>query len=391
MNIVIFTDTYYPDTNGIAISSKILVDALKANGHQVLVITSIYGNKSKEKETSVIHIPFPVKGNRGFFSTKSLYLRTAYKQVKAFKPDIIHDQTNGQIGQLGRYTAKQLDVPFVYTYHTYHEKYATYVDGGLFKQIARASERRYFQKMTNISTEFISPSLKIKNYLRKKGNDKYINVIPIGMDPKWFEADDVSKKDNKYIHKKYNIPEDSKILLFVGSLLKEKAIDVLIKTFKQYVDEYDDNPYLLIAGDGDQLDELQKLVKELDLEEQVIFLGKVGHEKIKSYYLMADVLVSASLSETQSVAIIEAMAASSIVLAKDENLLSELIDDEINGFIYSDDSQFVNKLRRILTMDSGDLEKIKTAARKKIIASHNVDKYAEKILEVYNRAQRKYW
>ena len=187
MNVLIFTDTYYPETNGVAMSTKVLVDTLKTGGNQVLVVTSVISNKQPFKEGSVINITYPEKGNRGYTSTRNIFMLTMFKHVKAFKPEVIHVETNGQIGQLGRYISKLLDIPFVYTYHTYHEKYVSYVEGGLMNRIQRATERRYFQKMTKVSTEIIAPSTKIKNYLRKRGVDKYINVIATGVDPKWFE------------------------------------------------------------------------------------------------------------------------------------------------------------------------------------------------------------
>ena len=391
MNVLIFTDTYYPETNGVAMSTKLLVDTLKAKGHQVMVVTSVTSNKQPFKEGSVINITYPEKGNRGYIATRNIYTLTMFKHVRAFKPEVIHVETNGQIGQLGRYTSELLDIPFVYTYHTYHEKYVMYVKSGLMSRITRATERRYFQKMTKISTEIIAPSTKVKNYLRKKGVDKYINVIPTGINPKWLEEDDAEKKDIKYLHKKFELEDDTKIVLYVGRLIKEKSIDSLLQSFRKYLDLYQDDVRLILVGDGEQADELKELVDQLDLSNNVIFAGKVNHEKIKSYYLMADAFVSASLSETQSMAILESMACSTLVLARDDNLLSNLIDDEVNGFIYVDDEQFISKLHKMLTMDEPELEKMKVAAKKKVISDYNVDKYAEKVLEVYNRAQRKNW
>ena len=392
MNVLIFTDTYYPETNGVAVSTKVLVDTLKANGHQVMVVTSVRDNKQPYKEGSVINITFPVKGNRGYSATRNIYSLTMLKHVRAFHPEVIHIETNEQIGQLGRYTAKLLDVPLVYTYHTYHQKYVTYVKRGLSDRIERANERRLFRKMTEIATEIIAPSLKMKNYLRKRGVDKYINVIQTGIDPKYFELDDATKKDIKYLRKKYELKEDSKIVLYVGRLIKEKSIDSLINSFKKYLDKYqDDDVYLIFVGDGEETSELKALVRHLGIKDKVIFAGKVNHEKVKAYYLMADAFSSASLSETQSIAIIEAMITSTLVLARDDTLLSDLIDDEVNGFIYGDDEQYVYKLHKILHSNKSDLEKMQANALKKVTTHFGVDQYAEKVLEVYNRAQRKHW
>ena len=391
MKIAIFTDTYHPETNGVSVSTKILVDALKADGHQVLVVTSMIANKQPQKEGNVIHITFPEKSHRGYLRTRGLYDLLMLKHVKAFSPDVIHVQTNGQVGQLGRYTAKLLDVPFIYTYHIFREKYATYVDGSLASSISRANERRHFQKMTNASTEIIAPSLKIKNYLRKKGVDTYINVIQTGVNPDWFTLDDAAKKDIKYLRKKYNLDDDTKVVLFIGSLLKEKSVDYLIKSFKKYLDKYHDNIHLLIVGDGDQTNELEKLISSLELENNVTLTGKVNHEKIKAYYLMADAFASASLGETQSIAIIESMAASTPVIVRDDNLFSDFIDDQVNGFIYGDSDQFVEELYKAIHWDEESLEKLKLAAKKTITTKYSVKSYADRVLEVYNRAQRKNW
>ena len=391
MNIAIFTDTYPPETNGVAVSTKILVDALKVEGHQVLVITSVIANKQPSKEGNIIYIPFPIKGNRGYIGTRNLYILTMLKHVRGFKPDVIHVETNGQIGQLGRFTSKLLDVPFVYTYHTFREKYATYVNGSLSARISRANERRYFQKMTNLCTECIAPSVKIKNYLRKRGVDKYISVIPTGVNPDWFTLDESTKKDIKYLRKKFELDDDAKILLCTGTLLKEKSVDYIIQSLKIYLDRYDEDIHLLIAGEGEQAEELQELVKKFELEDKVTFTGKINHEKIKSLYLMADAFVSASLSETQSMSIFEAMASSTPVLVRDDNLVSDLIEDGVNGFIYGDREQFVNELYKCLHLESAELEKLKAAALKVVTSRYSVKSYAERVLEVYNRAQRKNW
>ena len=164
MNIVIFTDTYLPDSNGIAISSKTLVDVLKENGNKVLVVTSTFSKDVPTNQSDIYYISFSKKKKRSLFTTISIYNNSIYRRVKAFKPDIIHNQTNGQIGQLGRYTAKKLRLPFVYTYHAHFEEYAPYVGQGILNRISRARERKYLANMMNISTEFIAPSNKIKSY-----------------------------------------------------------------------------------------------------------------------------------------------------------------------------------------------------------------------------------
>ena len=392
MNIVIFSDTYYPAANGIAVTSKTLVDVLKEHGHQVLVVTSVYDNKIPSNENNIYYISFPKNKKRSLFTTISVYNNYIFKHIKAFKPDIIHNQTNGQIGQLGRYTADKLKVPFVYTYHTHFEEYAPYVGAGIFNRMARARERRYLKKMMNISTEFIAPSVKIKNYLRKKGVDKYINVITTGIDPKDFEVDETVKKDNKYLHKKYEISDDTKVLLYVGALSQEKNLDLLFNCFKAYLDsEGALKSVLVIAGEGEQLESLQQLAVSLNIKDNVIFVGKVSHEKIKSFFDLADVFVTTSTSETQSISAMEAMAARCVVLLKDDETLTNLIDRDKNGFLFSNENDFQVELKRIFDLTAEEKEKVLKNAYKTIATNYSLEEYYQKIEEVYNRAKRKKW
>ncbi len=392
MNVVIFTDTYYPEANGIAVSSKTLVDVLKEHGHQVLVVTSTYDNKKPTNENNVYYISLKKNKKRSLISTISVFNNSIFKHIKAFKPDIIHNQTNGQIGQLGKYCARKLKVPFVYTYHQHYEEYAAYVESGILNRMARARERRFLREMADEATEFIVPSYKIKKYLRKKGFDKYINVIPTALDLKQFEIDDSVKKDNKYLHKKYDISDKDRVLLFVGTLSEEKNIDLLFNCFKKYLDT---NPkekcVLMVVGEGNQLESLKNLTAQLNMVENVIFVGKVNHEKIKSFYDLADVFTTASTSETQSIAATEAMATHCVVLLKDDETLDQLIERDKNGFTFNDDDSFAEELNRIFKLSKDDLEKVKKNAYKTIVSDYSLDSYYQKVEEVYARALRKKW
>ena len=392
MNILIFTDTYFPETNGIAVTTKTLVDVLKNNGHQVLVVTAVYNNKIPNNEPNIYYISFPKRKKRSLFTTISVFNNSIFRHIKAFQPDLVHNQTNGQIGQLGRYTADKLKIPFIYTYHSHFEEYAPYVGPGMINRMARARERNYLKKMMNISTEFIAPSSKIKKYLRKKGVDKYINVITTGVDVSKWEIDETVKKDNKYLHKKYEIPDETKIIMYVGALSEEKNLDLLFKSYKKFLDNQPKvDTRLVIVGEGDQQAPLESLVSQLGIQDHVLFIGKVNHDKMKSYFAFADLFVTASTSETQSVSTMEAMAARCLVLVKDDETLVDLIDRDKNGFIFDNDDSFVEELNHIFSLSEDEIEKVKKAAFKTISTNFSLDKYYERIVEVYERAKRKKW
>lgn len=392
MNIAIFTDTYYPDTNGIAVNTKNLVDVLKANGNNVIVITSVFDDKVPTTDNGVYYISFSSKRKRSVLTTTRIYELGIFKEVKAFKPDIVHNQTNDQIGQLGRYTADKLKIPFVYTYHTHFEEYASYVKPTIFNRIRRARERSHLKRMMNVSTEFIAPSLKIKNYLRKKGIDKYINVIPSAIDVSEFEIDETTKKDSKYFAKKYGVGPKDKVLLYVGALSMEKNINLLVNCVSKYM-QLEDKPriVLLIVGEGNEWDVIKEQTESLGLSDCILLVGKVNHEKIKSYYEFADLYVTASTSETQSITAMEAMATNCLVLAKEDETLDGFLIKDKNGFTFQDEDDFVKELDKIFALKPETVEKIKKAGFKTIVDNFNEEQFYNRVMEVYNRAKRKKW
>ena len=148
---------------------------------------------------------------------------------------------------------------------------------------------------------------------------------------------------------------------------------------------------MLIVGEGDQLESLQALTNQLDMSKRVIFVGKVNHDKMKSYYDLADVFVTASTSETQSISAMEAMATRCLVLLKDDETLIDLIERDKNGFTFTDDDSFACELMRIFSLSEDEVEKIKKNAYKTISTGFSLEEYYEKVVEVYNRAKRKKW
>lgn len=391
MNIAIFTDTYYPDTNGIAVASKILVDTLKAHGHNVMVVTTSRED-GNHYEDGVIYTYINRKPKHSFFKSLRRFNKANFKMIRDFNPDIIHNQTNDQVGQFGRYTANKLNKPFVYTYHIHYEDYAPYAGGGFFHRLFRARERAYFKHMMNISTEFIAPTIKIKNYLRKKGVDKYINVITTGVDPSTFIIDEEMKQKGEGLKEKFKIEKDEKIGLYVGNLSREKNIDLLIKSYKRFIDS---NPKhkcrLIIVGKGEEANELALLVRQLGLDKYIHFAGKVGYDIIRAYYGIADFYMSCSTSETQNITIMEAMLTKTIVLAKNDESLIGFIDENKTGFTFNDSTQFVYQLNRLLDMDKKEIEEIKNNSYKKIVEECSLEKFYQNIYEVYIRAERKNW
>ena len=390
MNIAIFTDTYLPEINGVAVSCDSLFNLLRKNGHNAYIVTT-----SAEKNTSfkdnVLRIPgLELKKLYGyhlswFFNAK------AYRILKSLKLDLVHINTEFGIGQFGLIVASKFKIPTVYTYHTMYEDYTYYATKGYFDRFSKWAIREFDKACMNRANEIISPSEKTKIYIKSIGVEKYINIVPTGFDFTRFLKTEEHYKKALEIKKEYKIPENKKILLCLGRIAQEKSFDVVIRGYSNYLKTHDKNETILIfVGDGPDRTSLEELVKELKLENNIVFLGKVNNSLVPYFYMISDVFLNASISETQGLTFMEAMASSLLVLCRFDNNLVGVIDNNKTGFFFQDINDFSNKLDYVLNLDESAKDKIKQNA------FNSIDAFSEKtfynnIIEVYKRAIRRNW
>lgn len=390
MNIAIFSDTYLPEINGVATSVNSLFKLLKKYGHNVYVVTTS-DDKKVTFVDSILRIPgLELKKLYGYRAS-FIYNSAAFKILKDLKLDLVHINTEFGISQFGFIVANKLNIPSVYTYHTMYEDYTYYATKGYFDRFSKWAIREFGKTSMNRATEIISPSNKTLNYIRSIGVEKYVNVVPTGFDFTRFSRNEENLNKVKGLKESLGINRSTKILLCLGRLAKEKSYDLLIRGFKTYLEVYENTDVvMLFVGDGPERDELESLGKELNIYEYLKFIGKVDNREIYKYYLISDFFLNASISETQGLTFMEAMASSVPVLCRFDNNLVGVINNNKTGFFFVDEKDFAEKLNEVLHLNKNDLQLICSNALK------TIDKFSEKafymnIIEVYKRAIRRYW
>ena len=240
-------------------------------------------------------------------------------------------------------------------------------------------------------TEFITPSDKTKDYMRQAGSDVYINVVPSGIDFSIFKDNSIDQVKLDTFKKEHNITDKTKVFLILGRLAKEKSMDVSIKGINAYHQKHPkEDVKVLIVGDGPAKEELMLLVDELKMNKFVIFVGEVSSLEVPFYYHLANIYTSASITETQGLTFMEAMAAGNIVLARfDHNLTGTIINGQ-TGFFFADDDSFVNQVEHIFSMNEEEKNNILNNAYQ-IVDRYSIDNFYTNIMRVYNRAIRKHW
>jgi glycosyltransferase involved in cell wall biosynthesis len=152
-----------------------------------------------------------------------------------------------------------------------------------------------------------------------------------------FPSGMVSNADAKLkLHEKWGIPVDAKIILSVSRLAAWKRINLTINALPKTL-EIEPNTYFLVVGDGEERASLERLSRELNVQEQVIFAGSIPGEKLSEIYASADVFVSMYAYSNAGNPLFEAMMhACPIVTLHSEVMHSFLPEDA--GVLLNDHS-----------------------------------------------------
>ncbi|HAN09304.1 MAG TPA: glycosyltransferase family 4 protein [Clostridiales bacterium] len=379
MNIGIFTDTYDPQINGVVISIKTLKKQLELRGHNVYVFTTT--DHCFKKDTSDV---FRLPSMPLLFSPQhrfgALYSRKFSKIIKENKLDIIHNQTEFSLGFFAKSISKKLNIPVVHTYHTMWENYTHYLIKVKIDTITPKAIRMFSKTFCNKFDTVIAPSNKTKQALISYGVTKPIEVIPNGIDFSAFANSKYTSEDILNVKKQFNIPENYKVILFLGRVAFEKSIDVIIKQLPSLLTHMS-NFKFIIVGDGPAKSSLETLTEDLGISNYVIFAGKQPWEKVGLFYHTADVFVNASTSETQGITFIEAMASGTTVVAKYDSYLDGVIIDNVNGKFFTQDDEFPTILFDILSND----EKRKQLSENAMLNANefSAEKFGEKMERAY--------
>lgn len=385
MKIGIFTDAYEPHISGVTTSINMLKEALENMHHEVYIVTAnLEDNKFiYDKTNKIIKLP-GIK--TGIYKTKltNIYSKKAMKIIKTWDLDIIHSQTEFGVGFFSRIVAKKLAIPIVHTYHTLYEDYVHYVTHGHFdkwaKKLAINITKYYCDKTCN---ELIVPTNKIKELFIKYKIEKEAYVIPTGIDITRFQKNIEMEKEIKKIKKKYKIKDTDFCIGSVGRIAKEKSFDKILYNLKDLV-SINDKIKLILVGDGPEVENLKTLTKELNIENNVIFTGKVLYDKVPAYFNTFDIVVSYSKTETQGLTIIEGLASSKPTICINDDSFKSMIINNYNGFLFNNDDEFKKYI--LMLMSNEKLYKELSLNALNSTYKYSKEVFASEVLKVYHKA-----
>lgn len=384
MRIGLFTDTYPPYINGVSTSVWVLKRALEKKGHQVFVVTVNAEEYKYASEENILHIPGIPIGIYDYRLT-GIYPLRAINKIKDWNLDVIHSHTEFGVGTFARIIAKQFDIPIVHTYHTMYEDYVHYITKGYFdgasKKIVEYLTKFYCDKTVS---ELIVPTKKTYDLFKQKYKyDRNVHIIPTGIEIERFYKENLSKEKTEKLRNELKIKKDDFIILYVGRLAEEKSVQFLLEGQKE-LSKKTKNCKLIIVGDGPDSDKLKKMAEKWKIQDSVIFTGKVPYEEVPYYYQIANVFTTASLTETQGLTVVEAMAAGIPVVAIDDESFNTVVVNDLNGYLFHNKKEY-RKWMEMLMEDKELTTRLSKQAR--ISADlHSSKYYAERVLDVYKKA-----
>jgi glycosyltransferase involved in cell wall biosynthesis len=175
------------------------------------------------------------------------------------------------------------------------------------------------------------------------------------------------------------IPQNSKVLLYVGRMTKEKGVTVLLKSFDIIFNEFNDT-FLVLIGDERHFGKLNS--------NRIISLP--AQESITQYYLIADILILPSYSEGLGYTMLEAGLFKIPFIGSKAGGISEFIEDEVNGYLFEPGNVkgLANRIEYVLTHPKEALasaEKLHEKVRKECNCEH----YFKKLSSIYSNLLEK--
>ncbi len=373
VNVGMMSDTYIPQINGVATSVHLFKEYLEEMGNNVYVFAPVV--PSDEART------FKVSGLKFFFEPQHRFAIPLSQKILKLSSkldlDIVHSHAPFSMGFQAIRLSEKIGIPHIHTYHTLLTEYRHYLPMPL--RPTEKAVKEFSMWFCNMTDAVIAPTEKIKTELTDYGVKVPVYTLPTGIDVKNFQ------RNLKYsIREKHSIPQNDKIVLFVGRIAKEKNILFLIDAFFELHKKID-NITLVIVGDGPEKQEIIHRALHLGIRNKVILAGYIAREDIIEYYRQSDLFAFASVTETQGLVVLEALAAGlPVVAVAKEGIADVLIEGK--GCLLVDKpliGPFVDKMEKILK-DRNLRLKFSDEGLNYVSQNWSMDAMAKRLQEIYH-------
>lgn len=380
MHIAHFTNSYYPVISGVVRSVSEFRKALTELGHNVFV----FAQNAEDYEDSEpfifrypsINITWPADIPATIPISPLIDLL-----LPPLKLDVIHAHHPILLGQAAANKADELDLPLVFTYHTQYREYTHYVPipQERIQEFLQGAVENWLADYMRKCHHIVVPSESMRDTLiAEYGLEGQYSVIPTGLDIRHYQQAQGSE-----LRKKRGWGEDQ-VMISVGRLAQEKNWKMLLNACAQVMKKIE-NTRLALIGDGPDKKDLEKLAEKLGIASRVEFIGKTPFEDIPTYLKAADLFVFASVTETQGIVTMEAIASGLPVVAVNATGTRDELDHGVQGLLTENDPDaLAGAIEKALT-EKGLLERFREATQDKA-KSFDIFNQAKRLVSAYEQA-----
>lgn len=386
-----------PVINGYTIRSNEMIKRVKENGYTPVVTTRLGWSPVHEN----YEIPKnDINGVKTYYIDKSdkyltnktpvleyfdAYAREIKEILDTEKPGVIHAASNFQNALPALKLGEKFGIKTIYEVRgMWHHTTSSKIPGFLHSDRFNLQETQEIH-CCQIADEVFCISESLKGYLIKNGVEaSKITVIPNGVDTKSIAP----QEPDQEIIENYHL-ENCHVLGFVGSITSYEGIDLVIHA----MNELNGNPEnlkkfkFIIVGDGQYRSQLQNLVDELNMQNDVIFTGRVPHEDIAKYYSVIDIAPFARTNDlvcklVTPIKTYEAMAMEKKVIVSDVGALKEMVIDGVNGMYFEADNKeaLKNAIQQISSKEG-----LGTSARDWVIKERDWEVIIKRVVHEYTQ------
>ncbi|MEA3400463.1 MAG: glycosyltransferase [Armatimonadota bacterium] len=378
MRIALFTNTYLPTLNGVAIATDLYRRGLAERGHEVHVFApAARGEDPFANDPSVHRYPsalMPGEVDYMVALPPPFSLRVS-QELGGMQLDLVHTQHPWWVGAWGKNWARRRGLPVVSTAHTQYEQYAdriplpdAWVEGAMVSHVTR-----YFNDCDVISTS--------ANWMRQKLIDGHVRT-PVELVRNPVDLSGLREPHREQTRARLGFDDDALVVGYLGRISPEKQLERVADAVAMLAEERA-GARLLIVGDGSATDALREYAAAR-LGDRAVFTGAVPHGEVAHYHAAMDVFATASRSETQPLAYTEAMYVGTPVVALATPRAADMIADGDNGLLVEPDlgaRGIAAAIERVL-VDSDLTQRLRRGGRHFAESCH-YPAVAERLEEVY--------
>lgn len=345
MRILIVTDTFPPDINGVARTLNTLGEGLESRGHAVLVVTTVETTGSSGLKRNVMHsVPLPgYPGLRFGFAS----LRQMLEVLDDFRPEVLYVATEGLMGIAAIRAAGKRGLPVVSGFHT---NFQTYLEDYHLPGLESLAQG-VLRGIHNRTARTLTPSADTAHMLESWGIQN-VGVMGRGVDTDTFNPE----RRSTSLRQSWGAEDSTPVAIYVGRIAVEKNLDLLVRAFATFREARPD-ARMVFVGDGPRLTALQEEHPEFH------YAGARTGEDLAAHYASGDVFLFPSITETFGNVVLEAMSSGLGVVAFDYAAPRLLIRSGQNGWVapFAEEAAFLDQVR--LAAPSWNDHAIRHAAR----------------------------